>query len=178
MQIRPSKPSEPPRYRTLSKDVEFKQCAVPEKGKGLFAKTSMKKGDFVLGIGGILVVKEDIETYAKKNGSYGLQIDDQWFVSPGSREEVQQIGAINHSCEPNSGLKDALTFVTMRDVYAGEELTTDYAMTGTMISFSCSCGSSSCRGRVTPEDWKIKDLQAKYRGYFSEYRKRLIQRES
>ena len=115
-----------------------------------------------------------MEAYAKKNGSYGLQIHDQWFVSPGSRNEVQQEGAINHSCNPNTGLKDELHFITMRDVEKGEELVTDYAMTGTMITFDCACGSAQCRKRVSPVDWKIEKLQDTYKEYFSPYRKKLI----
>jgi len=35
---------------------------------------------------------------------------------------------INHSCEPNVGFAGNVVLVAMRDIEAGEELTTDYAM--------------------------------------------------
>lgn len=35
---------------------------------------------------------------------------------------------LNHLCNPNVGVRGEITFVAMRDIKAGEELTTDYAM--------------------------------------------------
>jgi uncharacterized protein len=35
---------------------------------------------------------------------------------------------INHSCEPNVGFAGNIVIVAMREVIAGEELTTDYAL--------------------------------------------------
>jgi hypothetical protein len=40
--------------------------------------------------------------------------------------------------------------------------------------FICGCGTPVCRGRVTAEDWKRKDLQMRYEGYFSAYLQRRI----
>ncbi|MEY8013773.1 SET domain-containing protein-lysine N-methyltransferase [Mycobacterium servetii] len=35
---------------------------------------------------------------------------------------------INHSCEPNVGFAGNIVLVAMREVTAGEQLTTDYAL--------------------------------------------------
>ena len=33
-------------------------------------------------------------------------------------------------------------------------------------SWECSCGSSFCRKRVTGKDWRILELQERYKGHF------------
>jgi hypothetical protein len=77
---------------------------------------------------------------------------------------------INHSCEPNVGFGGNVVLVAMRDVDAGEELTTDYAMFDDYEgSMDCTCGRPTCRGRVDGSDWQRPDLQERYRGYFSWY---------
>ena len=80
---------------------------------------------------------------------------------------------MNHSCDPNVWMNDEVTLVAMRDITAGEELTADYAMWSTDPSWTlptpCGCGSRPCRRTVTGSDWKLKDLQERYRRHFSPY---------
>jgi hypothetical protein len=42
---------------------------------------------------------------------------------------------------------------------------------------ACNCGAACCRKTITGQDWKSKELQAKYRGYFSWYLERRISRD-
>ena len=61
----------------------------------------------------------------------------------------------------------------MRDVTAGEELTTDYALfDDSDETMRCQCGTASCRGMVSGRDWQRPDLQRKYGSYFSSYLQR------
>jgi hypothetical protein len=81
----------------------------------------------------------------------------------------------NHSCEPNIGVQGQIVFVAMRDIAAGEELTHDWATTDDdEYEMACNCGTPSCRGVVTGQDWRRPELQARYRGYFSWYLQRKI----
>lgn len=65
----------------------------------------------------------------------------------------------------------------MRDIEAGEELTTDYALfDDSDASMECLCGRPLCRGRIDGRDWRRADLQERYRGYFSWYLWRRIER--
>lgn len=61
----------------------------------------------------------------------------------------------------------------MRDIKAGEEITFDYVMCVTenkpFWKMKCLCGSKNCRGIIKDSDWKIKELQKKYKGYFQPY---------
>ena len=83
---------------------------------------------------------------------------------------------MNHSCDPNIWLDDALTFTAMRDIKPGEELCYDYAMTdkGQYRPMTCHCGSQICRGVIKHNDWKIKKLQERYKNHFSPYINELI----
>ena len=80
-------------------------------------------------------------------------------------------GSLNHSCEPNLWMADEVTFVARKDIEAGEELTVDYALFTAQPGWAmtCRCGSSLCRKRVTGNDWKLADLQDRYRGHFSPF---------
>jgi uncharacterized protein len=77
---------------------------------------------------------------------------------------------INHSCEPNVGFAGNIVLVAMRDISAGEELTTDYALFDDYDGeMECRCGQPSCRHTINGRDWQRPELQRKYGSYFSTY---------
>ena len=86
---------------------------------------------------------------------------------------------LNHSCEPNLGVKGQIVFVAIRDIEKDEELSFDYAMTDDdpYDEMICRCGKLSCREVVTGRDWTRADLQEKYDGYFSWFIQRRIYAE-
>jgi hypothetical protein len=59
----------------------------------------------------------------------------------------------------------------MRDIPAGAELTIDYAMIdgNPAERMACSCGTPECRKIITGDDWRLRELQQRYAGYFSRY---------
>ena len=80
-------------------------------------------------------------------GSAEVQIADDLFIGPVA--EAEREGAmmhLNHSCNPNVGVRGEITFIAMRDIEAGEELTFDYAMTDNEdYEMHCNCGTQNCR---------------------------------
>ena len=54
---------------------------------------------------------------------------------------------VNHSCAHNTEVKD-FTDVAVRDIAAGEEITSNYETDGAGLSFACHCGAASCRGVI------------------------------
>ena len=113
-------------------------------------------------------------------GDYDWQIAKNRFLVPLSQKEIGDVNRLNHSCNPNLGVRGQRTTVALRDIKAGEELTLDYAMIATnepfawlpiapAYHFKCLCGSVDCRKVITGNDWKRGDLQEKYAGYFSSY---------
>jgi uncharacterized protein len=69
----------------------------------------------------------------------------------------------------------------MRDIKAGEELYYDYALTESdpdwILAPACLCGKDKCRGLVTGNDWKKKELQDTYGQHFTEHILTLIKQQ-
>lgn len=144
----------------------------PIKGKGLFAKRDIKKGEIVFVKGGHIVKSlKEMMKLEKRLGEYSLQIDDDFYLCPKTKEEVTSTAIfINHSCEPNVGPDGQITFVALRNIKAGEELCHDYAMTTNRnYKLACNCGSRSCRKTITGKDWKLTELQQRYKNHFSQH---------
>jgi len=141
-------------------------------GRGLFAIANIAKGERIAVKGGHIVDKKVLcEKIAPRLGPVEIQIDDDLFIAPVTEEERElSMLYLNHSCNPNLGLRGEITFVAMRDIRAGEELTHDWAMTDDDDYWvECNCGAPDCRKTLTGKDWQRPDLQKRYAGYFSAY---------
>ena len=140
-------------------------------GKGMFAKEKIFKGEVVFIKGGHILKRSQMFSSGEIN-SY-LPIDDDYVIAAENPEEEEAIKLYNnHSCEPNCGLRGEITFIAMRDIEIGEELTCDYAFIDNEdYEFNCTCGSRKCRHKITGRDWKIPELQVQYGEYFSPYLK-------
>lgn len=140
-------------------------------GRGLFAVKPIKKGEIVAIKGGHVIDWKTFKKHEKLIGASYLQIADNFVLAPLKKSEVEKVMMfLNHSCNPNVGVRGNIIFVAMRDIKAGKELTTDYAMIDDdNYRMRCNCGARNCRKIVTGKDWKRKDLQRKYRNYFSAF---------
>lgn len=140
-------------------------------GCGLFAIEDIKKDEvIVVKLGHVMNFKE-LKSLPIYNRHAELQIDDDLFIGPRNEVElIESMAYINHSCDPNMGKRGDVIAVAMRDIKAGEELVSDYAMINDNVDkFKCLCGSPDCRGTVTGKDWMLPKLQKKYAGYFSSF---------
>mgnify|MGYP002624098406 CR=1 FL=1 len=141
-------------------------------GRGLIADPAIDKGHVVAVKGGHVIDLETLRANEELIGDSYLQIADGLVLAPLSPEEVEEVMMfLNHSCEPNCGVRGEITFVAMRDIAPGEELTIDYAMIDDDAEerMECRCGTPSCRGVITGKDWEKPELQEKYGRYFSSY---------
>lgn len=138
-------------------------------GLGMFANENIRKGEIVFIKGGHILTRDELFS-SQQIGSY-LPIDDAFFIGARNKDEENSIKLYNnHSCDPNCGMRGEITFVALRDISSGEELTCDYAMIDNEdYEFECLCSSPNCRKIITGFDWRIKELQEKYSGYFSRY---------
>ena len=143
----------------------------PIGGRGLFATVPIAAGEIVTVKGGHLIDKATLDRLSHVVRDSDLQVMDDLYLAPVEEAEFEGVMMfLNHSCEPNVGVRGQIVFVAMRDIRAGEELTVDYAMVdhdaGTM---ACRCGAACCRGVVTGQDWRRPELQRKYGSFFSWY---------
>ncbi|PYJ12795.1 MAG: SET domain-containing protein-lysine N-methyltransferase [Verrucomicrobia bacterium] len=146
-------------------------------GRGLFATTQIAKDEIVAVKGGHIVGRTALRGEIRPRlGPVEIQIDEGLFIAPVTEEERE--GSMlysNHSCDPNLGMRGEITFVAMRHIRAGEELTHDWATTDDDdYSVECKCGAPNCRKILTGKDWLRADLQTRYAGYFSAYLARKI----
>ncbi len=140
-------------------------------GRGLFAREAFAAGEVIAVKGGHIFDGGKLRELQPALGPAEIQIAEDLFIGPVTQEERE--GSMifsNHSCDPNLGLRGEITFVAMREIAAGEELTHDWAMTDHDDSTTiCRCGAANCRGTITGRDWQRADLQARYGSYFSPY---------
>ena len=143
----------------------------PIHGRGLFATRPIRKGEIVAIKGGHIMDRRTLSKVRRRIAEAYLQIDDGFYIGAVRRSEVGRNKLyINHSCEPNLGFRGQLTFVALRAIKAGEELTYDWAMEEDVPARTrCACGARRCRRTLTGQDWKDAALQKRYRGYFSTY---------
>jgi hypothetical protein len=158
----------------LSSKTEVR--ASPIHGRGLFAKEDIIKGEIVAIKGGHVFNRQTLTRLAPVLGPAEIQIADDLYIGPTTMEERESSMIFsNHSCDPNLGVQGQIVFVAMRDIEADEELTHDWAMTDSDdYQMTCNCGTACCRKTITGQDWMRKELQEKYRGYFSWYLERRI----
>jgi SET domain-containing protein len=158
------------RFSFLSPKTEVRESKIH--GRGLFATGEIGKGEVVAIKGGHIVTREQLkEEITPRLGPVEIQIGDDLFIAPVTDEE-RELSMLysNHSCDPNLGMRGEITFVAIRDIRAGEELTHDWCVTDDDdYSVQCKCGSVNCRGTLSGKDWQLPELQKRYAGYFSAY---------
>jgi uncharacterized protein len=145
-------------------------------GRGLFATEPIGASEIVAVKGGHIVTTTQLRQLPDPLPNSEIQIADGLHLVALSPEEYDPVMLfINHSCEPNVGLAGNIVLITMREVTAGEELTTDYALFDDYDGrMPCDCNTASCRRVIDGHDWRRSDLQRRYFGYFSWYLQRKI----
>jgi uncharacterized protein len=160
-----------------------RRCSVTD-GCGIFARENIKKGERLAIFGGKVMLIDDMYALPAVMQSYTMQIEERFVLGP-SGTVPEDTDFFNHSCDPNSGFSGQIFLVAMRDIAAGEEITFDYCMTVSessgsdmVFSMTCACNSPRCRKKITEDDWKRAELQARYQGFFSTYIQDKIDRQN
>jgi uncharacterized protein len=140
-------------------------------GRGLFAVEPVAAGEVVAVKGGHIVDTETMRSQPEPLPNSEIQIAEGLHLMALTEEEYEPVMLfINHSCEPNVGFVGNVVLAAMRDVEAGEELTTDYALFDVLDGeWECTCGAPGCRRVISGQDWSDPALQERYAGWFSRY---------
>jgi SET domain-containing protein len=136
-------------------------------GSGLFATADLAAGTVVLRLGGRLVSTPELDALIAAADAYvdSTTVDEDVHL-------VMPTGSVahfaNHRCNPNLWHDGPYEVVARRDIAAGEELTVDYATSAGAagLRMVCACGADACRGEVTSDDWRIPELQERYRAHW------------
>lgn len=145
----------------------------PIHGIGVFAAEPIFEGEQLMRVtGGIVYTTEDWKTgkVQLEASMYNeSQLDDNLFLAV----PKSIFYYVNHSCDPNYWGDH----IARRDIQPGEEITTDFALFQAYHAYvlePCLCGSPLCRGQMTGNDWKLPELQERYKGQFTPYIEELI----
>jgi uncharacterized protein len=143
-------------------------------GKAVYARDIIEPGELVGVWSGRIIPAEALDELPEEIRRHTVQVEERLYLASTSGDEPPDF--INHSCDPNAGLDGQIAIVALHRIHPGEEVTIDYAMCdGTPYDeFECACGTVSCRGRVTGEDWRNPELWERYAGHFSPYLERRI----
>jgi uncharacterized protein len=151
--------------------LKVEKRKIKGRGYGLFAKEFISKDEIVSISGGIIINKSKFDELKSQGLDYAYQISDNFFICPLNPDDPSDDWRMNHCCEPNCGVIGNIMFISIRDIQKDEELTYDYCMTESDPSYKIelSCNYSTCRKRISGDDWRNPKLQDKYKEYFSSY---------
>jgi SET domain-containing protein len=116
-------------------------------GRGLFARQTIRKGEFILEYKGKRIPTKAADELSSR---YLFELDEQWTVDgPPSRNTA---GYINHACVPNAEAqieagtdeRDHINIYALRDIQPDEEVTIDYGQEyfdEFIKPVGCKCGA-------------------------------------
>ncbi len=158
------------RYTWVSPKLKSGKSAIH--GDGVFADQKIAVGEKVMEFGGERISREQAFSGNYRSRSVWMINKDLFLALPKTDTHVGLDENINHSCDANTWLEDEVTLTARREIEPGEEITLDQGTWNfedsayTDNKEPCSCGTARCRHIVTENDWKILDVQERYRGHF------------
>lgn len=127
-------------------------------GYGLFATRNIPKGKKILTISGKSITQAEVDRRPYKEAEKALQIKKflyRDFEKPGV--------LVNHSCNPNAGIKEDRFLIAIRNIAKGEEITWDYSTSvDTAWTMLCKCRKKNCRKEIKDFFSLPKETQEKY----------------
>ena len=132
-------------------------------GRGVFATKKIKKGEVIAIFDGEFL-DDDFDDWSEDILNHAIQ-----FAKSGFRDSKGIARYVNHSCEPNCGIKDYFKIVAMRHILPGEHVTWDYEMTerSSWWKMKCACGSVICRKIIGNYTNMPRAIRKKYAGFIS-----------
>jgi len=110
-------------------------------GLGVFAQRDLAAGETLLTLSGPII---DFAETRRQGPRECMAIQ----IGPDRYLDTQPPGVfVNHSCQPNSGIRRDKYLVALRPIFRDEEIRYDYSTTMEEDSFvmPCCCGQAACR---------------------------------
>jgi hypothetical protein len=143
--------------------IERKQS--PLGGFGIFAREPIAAGEVIAEFDGEIYPFQHVG-WTEDLLNHTIQFERHRF-----RDATGLARSINHSCEPNCGIKRLFQIVAMRALEPGEEATFDYEMTedSEWWRMRCQCGKPACRQIIGAYRNLPPEVRARYAGFISEW---------
>ena len=145
-------------------------------GGGIFAKKDLSKGKIAFIAKGKLVkffVKSEKDTLFGPNW---MSVSKNLWLNP---NKTNPLTFLNHSCEPNIGIKGKVLFVALRNIKKNEELTADYSTLelDRLWHMKCKCGSNKCRKIIKSVHYLPNKIYIKYLPFIPKYFQKVYNKE-
>jgi hypothetical protein len=124
--------------RHATEKIHIRTCDV---GLGVFASRDLMPEEIILAIKGPVIDFAKTKRYGPRE-CMAIQIGSDRYL------DTQPPGVfVNHSCEPNAGIRKNQYLVALRKIRQGQEICYDYSTTMEEHSFTmqCLCGMHTCR---------------------------------
>ena len=130
----------------------------PISGIGIFARQSYRIAEPLFFLTGELVTRDQMMRMGEA-GDVLIQVELENYVVP-----TKPALLLNHSCDPTIGIRDDFSFVALKYVQRGTELTLDYSTTMLERSWTmdCHCDAPNCRSIIKDFDLIPPDVQQRY----------------
>ena len=127
-------------------------------GKGIFARQTCQIGEPLFFLNGRLVSRQKMIDLGE-DGDVLIQVDNREYVIP-----TYPALYVNHSCSPSVGIRNDFSFVALRYLRKGDEITLDYSTTmlERMWTMPCQCNSPQCRSKIVDFDLVPSSIQNRY----------------
>lgn len=150
---------------TQHRKIHIKESVID--GHGIFAKRNIKKHEGIAIIKGNIINHTVIDQATSDVGQNWIGFGkNKWINS-------KMFDQINHSCDPNAGIKGSKTVVALRNIKKGEEILIDYSITEEDILWTlgrkCRCGSKKCRSVIKSIQFLSKRVFDNYMPYIPQY---------
>ena len=138
--------------------VEIKN--LDSKGEGVVAKQAIQRGELIAEFIG--------ETYtaARESELPSIMVDRCIQTGPETYifAEHRLAEKINHSCDPNCGVRERTKIVAIKPIAEGEELSWDYRMSenSDWVLENCLCGAVRCSKRIEGYDSLPEEIRQEY----------------
>lgn len=156
-------------------------------GRGLFATELIPSGTTIGTLTGEQVTIPELKRRYKAGTERicdPLQISERLYL-----DLHEPWVFLNHSCEPNAGIKGRSTLFALTDIQSGEEITFDYSTTewtwkhfGKYCEWEmeCQCGKQKCRTKIQQFPTLASDIVAYYQklGALPNFLLRLLRKQS
>lgn len=148
-------------------------CTSKIEGMGVTAGENIKKGETIQHIKGearFLTIKSKEDSLSYPNW---IGVGKDKWIDPDYPNQF-----LNHSCNPNAGIRGKVTMVALKDIKEGEEIAIDYAIIegDDLWEMKCSCGSVNCRKIVKSIRYLPERQFKKYLPYVPTYFRKLYLR--
>lgn len=132
-------------------------------GNAVFSNRIFEKFEKIIEFKGEIFERSELPKIETPEDDRFVQIGRDKYLGPsGDLDDY-----INHSCNPNSGLKiksETIYLISIKKIPPNTEITWDYSTTMDEDDWEmqCYCGSSNCRGIIKDFKYLPKKIQKKY----------------